>query len=144
VVEDQQRGQDKAAEKSLPCGAAEEADELLVEVVGEAVAEPVAQGGARDALLVGVLPLRGGLCERIGEVGEGLRGVQPAPLPGLLPRVDTGRSLRRSHGSFLFAISWRSHRRGTSHARSALISPIRFCLYTHHHFSPLLRSNWPS
>src|SRR5262249_46981841 len=44
VVEDQQQGQDGAAEKRLPGPAAEEADEVLVQVLRVVLAEPVTQG----------------------------------------------------------------------------------------------------
>src|SRR5262249_4715408 len=71
LVEDQEQGQDCAAEESLPGGAAEEADEVQVEVLGEVLAQPVAKGGAGDAVLSSVLPLRGRRVGRGGESGKG-------------------------------------------------------------------------
>jgi hypothetical protein len=79
VVQDQQQGEDQAAQEGQPGRAAEEADEGRIEAVGEVLAKPVAKGGAGDAMLLGVLALRARGIEGVGEVGKSLGGIDPAP-----------------------------------------------------------------
>jgi hypothetical protein len=92
-----QGSQNQATEEGFAAAGTQEGHEVGFEVGGVVTAEPIAQGGARDVLLGGILPLgtRGGLAEVI----EGFGGLGTRPTEGVWARWGGVGSLRGSHGS---------------------------------------------
>ena len=103
VVEDQKPGQDEATKQGKTDRAAEEGDEFGVKPFGNRLSEPVAESGAWDAVLTGVLTLGDGRIARVGEGGVGLGGVDGVPVAGALPGIDGRSTVAVSHGSFPWA-----------------------------------------
>src|SRR3712207_9348519 len=66
------------------------------------------EGGPRDAVLLGILPLGQGRMKGVREVGIGLSGYVAFPATEVLPGVGRGVSLRGSHGSCPWVVPWRS------------------------------------
>jgi hypothetical protein len=95
-VEGQEQGQDEPALEAFAGGTAEEGNEFGVGAGGVVAAEPVAQGGARDAVAAGVLPL--GEALGLGEVVAGAAGVG-ALTAGAWARGGLVGRVRGSHGS---------------------------------------------
>src|SRR5205823_4638675 len=95
-VEDQEQGQDEEALEAFPGGTAQEGNELGIEAVGGLLAEPVAQGGAGNALLRRVLSVRAAV--GVAEVVHGPGGVRATPAAGICPGERGVGSLRGSHG----------------------------------------------
>ena len=86
-VEDQVQGGDESAEKAVASGAVQEGDQCRFEVgVGRAVvAEPVAQGRARHAVVASELALGVGWVVGIVEVVACLDGFGACPAEGVWP-----------------------------------------------------------
>ena len=99
VMEDKEQSEDESAQEGIADGAAEKPDQVGIEMVGKVLAEPIAEGGARNAMLLGIVTLRNGRIRGVGEVGMGGGGVDPIPEEGVLPGVDVRGRLAESHGS---------------------------------------------
>src|SRR5262249_39575564 len=97
--EDDEEGKHESAQEALSGGRAAEGAGLRLEcgVVAGVIAEPGAEGGARDGVVACVLALRGvlGLTEMVVGLGDGVAGPEGGPWArgGLVTRVA------ESHGS---------------------------------------------
>src|SRR5205085_10789621 len=92
-----QGSQNQAAEEGLATAGTQEGHEVGFEVGGVVTPEPVAQSGARDVLLGGILPL--GTRVGLAEVIEGFGGLGARPTERVWARRGGVGSLRGSHGS---------------------------------------------
>ena len=108
-LEDEEQGEDEAAQEALPDAGAEEDEDFGFEVGVEialdaSVAEPGAEGGARDVVVAGVLALRAvvGVVEGIERLGDG--GAVPAAQVRVWARGGLVDTLGGSHGSFPWVI----------------------------------------
>jgi hypothetical protein len=102
MMEDEERSENQASQECLAGGTAEEGDEILVQVFGMLLTQPVAQSGTRDAMFLGVGALRAGRVQRVGEVGKCLGGIERGPVRRLWPRGRFGDNITGGHGSCSF------------------------------------------
>jgi len=97
LLKGDQGSQDKASEEGFAAGGTQEGNEVGVKVGGAVTAEPVAEGGARYALVVGILSLA--RVVGMAEVVLCFGGVNSRPTESGCARVGGFATLRESHGS---------------------------------------------
>src|SRR5262249_14421578 len=101
-VEGEEGSQDDTPEAGLSRGGVEESGHR-VGAVRSMPAQPVTEGGARDAMLLSILPL--GRVVKSSKVVEGLGGVGTRPTERICAwGLRIGR-VRGSHGSFPWVVS---------------------------------------
>jgi hypothetical protein len=99
VMEDEEQSKDESVQEGIAGGTAEKPDQIGIEMVRKALAKPIAEGGARNAMLLGIVTLRNGRIRGVGEVRMGEGGVDTAPEEGVLPGIDVRDRLAGSYGS---------------------------------------------
>src|SRR5436190_11607082 len=97
-MEDEVQGQDQASQEAVADGALEEGHDFGLESGVLGLSEPVLEGGARDAGLLGELALRAGRMVGMGEVVSGLGSLGSIPTEGVWSAVGVGVKLGESHG----------------------------------------------
>jgi hypothetical protein len=92
-------GKDLTTEEAFTGRAAKEGDDFRFNSFRRRQAEPVAQGGAREVVLLSILTLGGRRMEGIGEGSKSSSAVRARVARGILPRGGGGGTLTESHGS---------------------------------------------